>query len=353
MSSACNSAKTVTERQYLTPDILVLFITGRCNARCGHCFYAEQLNNDDDAITSEALTKILVSLTRPTAVTLTGGEPFARADIGGLIDHILASPQVHSLSINSNGFLPARCQSVLNRILEQSAKPVRVQLSLDGLESTHDTIRGVPGGFRKTLQTAEWLTNKAYSHPALSSTLSITVMRANLDEVEPLVDFLAQRGQRSKITFVRGNTFSTFGVPDTILNPEYQSEELPASVSQLRTLINRLDKRFPDLFDDYAHRKLSAALHTLEHRQRLVPCLAGDRDGVIYHDGHIGICEQVTPFGHLAAWDWDLDRAWNSDAANAHRALLHKCACIHGCNLSTGVAQVLALGADNVYAESG
>lgn len=325
-----------------TPDALVLFITGRCNAHCGHCFYAEQLNNDDDGIDRDSLGKLLASLNRPTALSLTGGEPFARADFGDLAEQILESPLIHSLSINTNGFLPSRTTRVLNALLSRSQKPIRLQLSLDGNETSHDQIRGVPGGFQKTLQTAHWLKSRALEAPSLSSTLSITVMRANLAEIEPLVGFLLGEGLRTKVTFVRGNSFSTFAVPATILNPEYQSEELPASPDQLRLLVDSLDARYPGFFDEYAHRKLDAALYTLTHRKRQVPCLAGDHDGVIYHDGHVGICEQVMPFGHLSEWDWHLDRAWNSAKANAHRAQLRHCACIHGCNLSTGVAHLMA-----------
>jgi MoaA/NifB/PqqE/SkfB family radical SAM enzyme len=214
-------------------------------------------------------------------------------------------------------------------------------LSLDGLETTHDLIRRIPGGFRKTLSTAEWLLKHAMGFSALSSTISSTVMRANLAEVEPLIEYLQNRGLRSKIAFVRGNSFSTFNVPDILLKKNYESNELPASVEELEGLVRRLKVRFPDFFDEYAHRKLTTAMLTLRKRSRHLPCFAGDRDGVVYHDGHVGICEQVLPFGHLSMWDWNLDSAWNSIEAQTHRKLLRQCACIHGCNLSTSVAMAM------------
>lgn len=329
--------------RYQTPDALVLFSHGRCNAHCGHCFYAAHLNRNDDAISVPVLNKIVASLTRSTSITLTGGEPFSRADFADQLDTVLQAPRVQSVSINSNGFMPDRVRSVLTRMLQRHAKPLRIQLSLDGEEAVHDRIRGVPGGFRKTLETAEWIKAQSAVWPNLAATLSITVMQSNIDGVEPLIELLQSRGLRSKVTFVRGNSFSTFDVPAAISNQEYESEEEPAAIAALTTLIDRIQARFPGYLGEYGRRKLEAAIYTLTHKARPLPCLAGDRDGVVYHDGHVGICEQVVPFGHLADWSQDLGRAWNSAAANDHRRQLTQCACIHGCNLSTAVAHAMQM----------
>lgn len=324
-----------------TPEVLVIFITGKCNARCSHCFYADHLNRTDDALNLGIIRRIIGSLSRPTAISLTGGEPFTRDDLANILDVILASDLVKSISIMSNGFRPQRVKSILSQALAGCKKPIHLQLSLDGMEVTHDKIRGFPGGFNRIISTAQWLYQAMHVWQHLSYMISITVMRDNIAEVPTLVAALRKQGLNSKITFVRGNSFSTFGVPREILNCEYESGKLPADVDQLDELVSHFDKCYPDYFSDTSRCKLQAALYTLRYKARLIPCLAGFRDGVIYHDGHVGICEQIISFGHLSDWDWDLHAAWNSDDAASHRKKMRSCACIHGCNLTTAANLVL------------
>jgi len=166
-------------------------------------------------------------------------------------------------------------------------------------------------------------------------------MQDNITEVPNLVAELYSLGLNSKITFVRGNSFSTFGVPREIMNQGYQTRTLPANVDQLEKLVNYIENFFPDYFSDTNRRKLEAALFTLRYKKRFLRCLAGSHDGVIYHDGYVGICEQVKPFANLSDWGWDLHAAWNSREAKSHRKKLRSCACIHGCNLSTAASHTL------------
>lgn len=344
MLHTCESKKVyanMSDSLRPTPSSIVLFITGRCNAHCRHCFYSSQLNRNDDAIDESNLSILLDSLTGPTNISLTGGEPFVRSDFDDMLNLVLSSSRIQSVSINSNGMFTERIQSVVCKALTVHRKPLHIQLSLDGGETTHDAIRRAPGGFRKTVTTAEWLQDYAQRNSFLSSTLSATVMRSNLAEIEMLIAFLQDRKLRCKISFVRGNSFSTFHVPKSLLNKEYESSESPAEVHELEALLGRIQINFPLFFNDYSLRKLENAIAVLKNCSRQLPCYAGDRDGVVYHDGLVGICEQVIPFGHLSSWAWNLNNAWNSKAAQEQRRLLRRCACIHGCNVSTSVAAVL------------
>jgi hypothetical protein len=96
-----------------------------------------------------------------------------------------------------------------------------------------------------------------------------------------------------------------------------------------------VESRHPDYFQGYQREKLQIMLDTLRTKKRSFPYRAGFDDAVVYADGHVAVCEQVAPFGHLAQWGWDLARAWNSTQAWEHRALTNRCACINGCNIST------------------
>ena len=57
-----------------------------------------------------------------------------------------------------------------------------VYVSLDGLEKTHDAIRGVDGSFRKAIRGINAAKEK------VAVTINTTVMAENIDEIESLVE---------------------------------------------------------------------------------------------------------------------------------------------------------------------
>jgi radical SAM protein with 4Fe4S-binding SPASM domain len=78
-------------------------------------------------------------------ITVTGGEPLVRRDFWNLLELLSANRQKHSFAILTNG----------SRIDAASAKrlaklgPAFVQVSIEGLQATHDEIRG-RGNFAQT-----------------------------------------------------------------------------------------------------------------------------------------------------------------------------------------------------------
>lgn len=83
---------------------------------------------------------------------LTGGDPLARTDLYDLID------EAHRLGIGTSitpAATPALTREVLVRLKEHGVEGLG--LSLDGSTAEHhDSIRGVPGTFDRTMQTLKW-----------------------------------------------------------------------------------------------------------------------------------------------------------------------------------------------------
>jgi AdoMet-dependent heme synthase len=83
---------------------------------------------------------------------LTGGDPLARSDLFELIDE--ARRLGISVSITPAA-TPALTRDVLSRLKEHSVEALG--LSLDGsTRERHDSIRGVPGTFDRTIQVMRW-----------------------------------------------------------------------------------------------------------------------------------------------------------------------------------------------------
>jgi radical SAM protein with 4Fe4S-binding SPASM domain len=120
----------------------------------------------------------------------TGGEPLLRGDLFSVLRYAWGCG--FSTSLMSNGTL----------IDAPTAKQLRrahvrdIQISLDGLEATHDNLRG-PGAYQRTLAGIRNLAGEG-----LEANLNVTVSRLNMDQTKELVALAEEIGAGS-IAFSR------------------------------------------------------------------------------------------------------------------------------------------------------
>jgi radical SAM protein with 4Fe4S-binding SPASM domain len=120
----------------------------------------------------------------------TGGEPFLRKDLFAILDY--ARESGFSTSLMSNGTL---IDNVLARRIRE-ARVVDVQISLDGLEPTHDSLRG-DGSYNRTLNGIRNLVDQG-----VETNINLTVSRINMGQTRWLVDLAEELGV-SGIAFSR------------------------------------------------------------------------------------------------------------------------------------------------------
>lgn len=321
-----------------TPENIVLFLTLKCNAKCSHCFIAN-LNSNFYEMNLDDISKIIDSLNQPAYLLLTGGEIFLRNDLDLILDKLMLSTKVRGIKLCTNGSLTQKIEDVCKKVLGKYDKPLNVQVSLDGLKEVHDRIRKIPDGFDKAVQTCKRIKLLRQKYPQLSLITAITIMQDNINNVAELVDFLEREKIPSKLSIIRGNSFSTFGVPSEIIDSTYEPrQEILPEIGEIEKLLHFISKKHPHYFNVGQKRKLGIMLDTLKLKKRQFICYAGYKDAVIYSNGDVALCEQVKPFGTLANWDWNFEAAWNSREAWQQRWQLTQCACIHGCNIATSIA---------------
>lgn len=115
------------------PIVVVWKLTGRCNLACPHC---DQRSIRDSAELDgpEALGLIdQMAASGVRVVSITGGEPLLRPDIGLIVQRILHHSMVCKL--NSNGLRLGACLDDLKGL-------DLLQLSMDGPRDIHDQVRG-------------------------------------------------------------------------------------------------------------------------------------------------------------------------------------------------------------------
>ncbi len=129
-------------------------ITLACNARCLHCGSSAGRRRERELDTGEALT-LVRSLAEMgcESVTLSGGEPLLRTDWVLIAEAIRSAGM--QLEMISNGLVAVEQADAI-----AEAGFFAVTFSVDGTESTHDRLRGVPGGLERLLDGARALVDR-------------------------------------------------------------------------------------------------------------------------------------------------------------------------------------------------
>jgi radical SAM protein with 4Fe4S-binding SPASM domain len=120
---------------------LELQITDRCNLRCRHCYIGE---TDPKELSIEQITKILKEFEQMQGLRLmiTGGEPLLHNNFDALND-VLPDFLIRKV-LFTNGLL-------LDKDILRGLNVDEIQISIDGLEKGHDSLRGA-GTFTKAVK---------------------------------------------------------------------------------------------------------------------------------------------------------------------------------------------------------
>jgi MoaA/NifB/PqqE/SkfB family radical SAM enzyme len=108
------------------------------------------------------------------AIAFEGGEPLLRNDLVEILAFSRSLP-LHTSLVTNGTLVESRIDEIAPYINGV------VYVSLDGLEKTHDAIRGVNGSFRKAVR------GIMSSRDKVSVTINTTIMAENIHEIEDLV----------------------------------------------------------------------------------------------------------------------------------------------------------------------
>src|SRR5688572_2362905 len=162
---------------------LLLFVTSRCNSLCRTCFYFDKLNSTDD-LTFDQIRKISDTAPRFGKLWISGGEPFLRDELAEIVAMFARNNGVTSVNLPTNGLSPDRMFRALDAMLEQAPGiSIDLNFSLDGLANTHDSIRGVPNNFTRTLETMKACEQRYGAVKRLRRNVLTVITRENYSEI--------------------------------------------------------------------------------------------------------------------------------------------------------------------------
>jgi len=164
----------------------------RCNLECAMCPFWRR--EDENLLSVDDEVRMMDSLVRAGVSFLgfEGGEPLLRHDLPEILAE---SHQRFHTSLVTNGWL------LRNRVEELVPNLDLMFVSLDGIGSLHDRLRGIPGSFARAVEGIRAVKGR------VPLAISYTLTHENLDDAEKLVT-LAER-LRVGVTFQVAYNYSS------------------------------------------------------------------------------------------------------------------------------------------------
>lgn len=209
-------------------------VTDQCNLSCRHCLFSASPAQKRSLSLAELQSATDQALALGCRIFYyTGGEPLIYPGLFDYLRRLLGQyPDAHAV-ILTNGLL-------MNELLPQfqDLERLHLQVSLDGLEESHDQIRG-RGSFKALMQNLT-----ALRKAGRTTTLSVAVSRENIADLPQLIDIAAEKGASNihlLYHFIRGKgSAQQFITPDEIfpqlLAAWERADELGIVIDNIETI---------------------------------------------------------------------------------------------------------------------
>jgi MoaA/NifB/PqqE/SkfB family radical SAM enzyme len=324
------------KKRLKTPAYLVLFVTNNCNASCLHCFYWERMlerrgrEKEMTMVEYESLSRQLGFVEK---LSLTGGEPFLRDDLHMIAALFCRNNYVKEIGITTNGILSNKIFDTARMILELCPDvKLGICLGVDGLEKTHDRLRGVDGAFGSVINSYNMLKGLKDKYSRFSVSLNFTLTNSNQDDFIPLYDFVKQYMPECwPLTFSLLRKAAGDGaIIGKARTPELEVPDLDKIKSLAKMILKDLKKENKPSFDSALNEVyFGHILSILINKKQGIPCLAADIYAVIDEIANVYFCDYRSRIGNLRKNGFR--EIWLSDEAKSQRAKIksRECFCYH------------------------
>ncbi|MBN2651846.1 MAG: TIGR04133 family radical SAM/SPASM protein [Spirochaetales bacterium] len=255
--------------------------TLRCNLNCRHCGSDCMVDSSVNDMPVEDFLAVLEEIStqyNPKTITtvITGGEPLMRKDLAECGRKI--AQLGYPWGIVTNGFLLD--QTRFDQLLASGLRCITI--SIDGLQASHDWMRGREGSFDKAVAAARMVASVAQQRK-LAFDIVTCINNRNFDELEEIRDTLIDSGVKYWRIF---NIF-----PKGRAVGDKELDITPEKFVKLLEFIEKTQKE-GKIYVSYA---CEGYLGPWETRVRKMPflCRAGISVGSVLIDGSISACPSL------------------------------------------------------------
>jgi MoaA/NifB/PqqE/SkfB family radical SAM enzyme len=318
-----------------TPPFITFFVTNKCDCRCEHCFFWEELNTKNDKeLKLEQIQEMSRNMDDIIYLLIGGGEPYLRKDLADIIETFYKNNNLHSLVIPTNAQWTERVVETVDRVMTNCPDlQFSTTISLDAIGDLYDQIRGKKNAYERAMATHEALKPLRKKHDKFSVRMCQTVMQQNqsvaLETYEYQKKYL--KPDILNVLYIRGNPL----VPeskDFDMDAYRQVKEKMAEDMRTGEWVNHKStdrgRHALNALDDVVH----DLIYKTEITQKpQLTCQAGRVSAVIYADGGLVECEtKNTVYGNLKDVDMDFRKLWNTPRAKEIREkVVNGCFCTH------------------------
>jgi MoaA/NifB/PqqE/SkfB family radical SAM enzyme len=264
------------------------------------CYTWQHPSEKDKEITA----KDLASLPRMVRLNVTGGEPFIKEDLGEILD--VVKKKARRVVISTNGFLTKKTIDVM-----QYHRDVGVRVSFDGVEETHDRIRGQKNAHRRAMDTLKELLELGIKDLGIA----VTISDQNASDLVPLFK-LAEQNRIELATAILHNAYY-FHKEDNEIRDKRKVE------TETRNLLKAfLDSPRPkNWFRAYFTQGI---IDHMYGKQRAMKCTMGTDSFYIDPFGYVRPCNVMDlPFGNLR--NNTFQEIWTGPEAADARKKVNEC----------------------------
>ena len=327
-----------------TLETVILFTTGKCNAKCAMCFYADDMEKKAEDLSFDEIKKLSESAGTFKRLLLSGGEPTLRNELPEIVELFYNNNHITDLNFPTNALKPDRVIEWIARWRKNCPDlNITVSISLDGFGDTHDTQRGITS-FYTALTALKMLDDNFGGDGHVIKNIATVITKYNINEITDLISWVYGRFNVTTHTIeaARGNTREA-GVK---ILTEKSLGDIQDKVAPFYTLyaqrigagMNFIGKGLTKFF----YVGLMRTMYNLRMQNIEKPtswkmdCTAGETTLVVDYDGRFRACELRSPIGKVQDYGCDVKSIMASEAMKKEiETIGHgykaNCWCTHGC----------------------
>ncbi len=344
-----SSFNTMSSKRKL--ESVFLFVTGRCNAKCAMCFYADDMNKKAPELNFDEIKKLSESAGNFNRLWLSGGEPSLREDLPEIIEMFYKNNHIKDVNFPSNGIKGDTLVEWLKRL--RGSCPdlnMTISISLDGFEKTHNKQRGVTS-FYQAVETLKKIDDNFKDDGKVLKNIATVITKYNVDELMDYMLWVFGRFNISTHTVeaARGVTRED-GVKVLTEKSlrEIQDNIVPYYVAYADRIAEGVDSGIGKRITRFFYLGLMRSMYNIRASNIDKPspwgmdCTAGETTLVIDYDGRFRSCELREPIGNVKDYNCNVQdilygEAMKKEIADIGYGYKANCWCTHGCWIMSSI----------------